>query len=284
MSAPATPPVPHKSTTPFAIAAAILLGLSMLSSAAAHLVEGGLFGSATIGAAIVPLLVASVTYGVAYLIAKSPTRRRSATIAVVWVMAILLTVNLARTGRSVATGPFPPLTPAELVDLEVTSTEFRHPILGFSAPNPGDGFVEDTAGERQANERASARGAPNFFWSFIREEPFAVASVQLATGLDATEQVFRDFTSSMRKPIAVSGKLLADTLIWGAERKEFRITFQHSETGAFVKVRCLPSPADRAKPFIVCAMSTAFDTTALNAFREGLSVDRTEPARSVRVP
>jgi len=43
----------------------------------------------------------------------------------------------------------------------------------------------------------------------------------------------------------------------------------------FISWRCLPSTPAQPRPFIVCAMSAALDTTGLGGFTDGLSVSAT---------
>ena len=169
-----------------------------------------------------------------------------------------------------------PLTDADRSGLEVTSTGIRHPLLGFSVPHPGAGFVEDTAGTRAANERlrAQAPGESMHLWSFGRGEPFGVAMVQVTSSYRDSEEMFRGVASGMRSRASAPsfGRILVDTLTWTPDTREFRFMTQQASTGMFMSWRCLPSTPAQPRPFIACAMSAALDTTGLARFTDGLSV------------
>jgi hypothetical protein len=94
-------------------------------------------------------------------------------------------------------------------------------------------------------------------------------------GVPATETAFRTFADSLSSPAAIAtlGDFRGDTLTWTAELKEYRFVVQHA-SGALAKWRCIPSPPDRARPFVVCGMSITEDATSPDEFLEGLTFDR----------
>jgi hypothetical protein len=169
-----------------------------------------------------------------------------------------------------------PFTDADRSGLEVTSTGIRHRLLGFSIPHPGAGFVEDTAGTRAANERlrALALNESMHMWSIGRDDPLGVVVVQITSSYRDSEDMFRGLASGMRLrgSASSSSRVLVDTLTWTPEKREFRFMTQQASTGLFMSWRCLPSMAAHPRPFIVCAMSAALDTTGLARFTDGLSV------------
>ena len=170
-----------------------------------------------------------------------------------------------------------PFTEAERAGLEVTPAGIRHAVFGFSAPHPGEGFTIDTGAAAQAVDSVVGAAAPQLMiqnWLFDQPGGPGVAALQLHSVPSTGEGFFRGFASGMKKGVRAptGGDILADTVIWTAERKEIRMTVRHKPSDMFAIWRCLPSMPSHARRYIICAMSAATDTTGLAVFTNGLSV------------
>jgi hypothetical protein len=210
-------------------------------------------------------------------VAKHPTPRTAA-LVILWTMAGVLVSELNSAGQRAQSGGPTLLSDAERKDLVVTENGLVHPAFGFAAPHPGPGFISDSARQRQMNDRlAPARRM--FVWAFTREDSSGLAVIQVTKG-GAGERWFRDFAKGMRNGVISSGTrtVLEDSLIREADRAEFRFAIQDS-SGVFTKRRCLASDGERAKAFVVCAMTMTAEPTALDSFREQLSVAPTPRAQ-----
>jgi hypothetical protein len=249
----------------------------MASTVLKYSADESIFSAFVFGAVIGDLALVGAAYGVAYLIARPPTRRRRATITAVVVLAVMLVSSCAALlSRLPASSGL--LTDAERAGLEVTPAGIRHPALGFNAPHPGEAFVLDTGAPAKALDSVTAvqRGKIQS-WAFSEPGAPGLALLQLMVGPRMDERSFRSFAngmgSRMRDPAVA--EVLADTVIWTPERKEFRMTIRHAQTDMFLIWRCLPSAPAPARPYVICAMSSAMDTTGLSGFTEGLSVTQT---------
>ena len=252
----------------------MLLVIQLASTVLKYGADHGIFSAFVLGAVVGDLAIVGIAYGIASLIAKPPTRRRKATITAVVVLAVMLVSSCAAMmARLPASSGV--LTDAERAGLEITPAGIRHANLGFSAPHPGEAFVLDTGAAAQALDSATASQRTTMQgWVFNQPGAPGVALLQLMTGPRMNDRAFRNFAdgmrSRMRDPAVV--EVLANTVIWTGERKEFRLTVRHTQTDMFVRWRCLPSPEAHPRPYIICAMNSGMDTTGLAAFTEGLSV------------
>lgn len=271
------------------LALTIIAGGLLVVNVASAMLRGhggqGLLGPRAIGAAVATFLFAAVAYvvgyGVASLLPNRAKRRRRAMGTVVGVMSLILLGECARIGRKAQTFANAPLTEEERADLVATGDRLRHPVFGFSLAHPGGGFTVDTAAQRAVNDAMAARGGGNLFtWALIREDPPVAATVQVATGVEPTEAAFREFTDGLRTPTVSSEVLviLSHSFTWAGSTREFRMTTRHSD-GYLMLYRCVPSPAERPKPFFVCAMAAGMDSSELGAITNGLAVDATTPSR-----
>jgi hypothetical protein len=272
---PPPPPLPPALTAPgvWTPIAIVLLCVELAMTALEYGADSGLFSSYVLGAVIANLGIVAIAYGIAFLIARPPTRRRKATITAVVVLGIILLPRCAGITRTAASSG--PLTDAERTGLEVTPAGIHHPVLGFSAPHPGKDFVLDTSPAAQAmDSAAAARRVTMRNWVFSQPDAPGVALLQLMSGPRMNETVFRNFANGMRASArdAAVARVLADTLIWTTERKELRFTMRHEPTNMLVMWRCLPSTPAHARQFIICAMRSDMDTTGLAAFTDGLTV------------
>jgi hypothetical protein len=264
------PPTDHRSWT---IAAVALLVVRLASTILQARVRAGGFSSGyVVGAVVADLAIVGIAYGIASVIVKPPRRRRRAAITAFVVVAVMLVADcsggLSRTAATVG-----PLSDAERTGLQMTPAGITHPLLGFSAPHPGEGFAEDTAMARVADSAMAPQKAVMQVWSFSRTEPLGVAILQVMTGaLD--ERGFRQFADGMRSRLADPSLtvVLLDSLTWTDDRRELRFKARHPESGGFIGLRCLPTPVGHPRAYIVCAMGTALDSAGVNAFTEGLAV------------
>lgn len=166
-----------------------------------------------------------------------------------------------------------PLTEPEKQGLELSGGRLRHSQFGFDLPLDS-GFAPDPAIQDQLNQRL-VELPEAFIWARRHRERHQLLLILVAKGAgDDDATAFRALARSIRSGVGdQAGDVIEDHVEWSRRAKEFRYTAALL-AGGYVKVRCLPSDAARAEPYIVCVQTLTADSSGLEEARDSLQVRR----------
>jgi hypothetical protein len=168
------------------------------------------------------------------------------------------------------------VTEAERQNLQVTRDRVRHPDFAFELPHPGEGFVlvEELPPEMlklysdQPREYAWILSRPAFGGQDV-SDLVMIQVRKLANPAD--KEYFRRYSANAMESIA-SLDVVADTLIWEPELREFRFVALQEAAGVSAHWRCLASDDRHKVPLIVCAGTVGLGSDALTFVPERLAL------------
>lgn len=163
-----------------------------------------------------------------------------------------------------------PLTESEKQNLFVGRAGARHADFGFTFSFPGP-FV--LVPEIQDEVNRLLAGLPGTFaWALQDPNRDGIILIYVAKGLGNDEGDFRAMARGMSRGISKQAvQVLEDDVRWDRRAKEFRLAARLAD-GSYAKMRCLPSPADRNPPYVVCMQTLSPDSAGLDDSRSHLKV------------
>jgi len=150
----------------------------------------------------------------------------------------------------------PKISDDEKVGLVLNGRFVSHRSLGFMFPRPDTGFVLDTILQRTFN---ASVGDPHAFGWVVRS-PAPGLNVILTIIKDSSvgsEAMARHVLTGLKSPILRRGwTVIEDTARWTTEDPEIRFA-AHGSNGAWLRVRCIPTPQRVTPGVLVCAQTWA---------------------------
>jgi hypothetical protein len=224
-----------------------------------------------LGTLATPAVFWLIIYGLARALGKA--RSTAAKVHIGFAATVLTFLGLVgrvagNTNRSIQQTMSQVVTDSERVGLTISSGFVRHARFGFTLPDPGPGFVRDSAKQQRMDSAMAHRGMA--VWVLSSADRGEAIIVQVAKGISLDEVTFRRFANGIREGLTKTpGRILLDSLTWRGPDSECLLEFQRPD-GVYFQSRCLPNVRNGIS-LIVCVQTVGTDRSDLEFVRRGLA-------------